>query len=203
MNEAAKALQPLRRKLPEIPGVPEIDEDGETIYPGFNGDCSQSPLYVTDGHILLLASAIDPTVTIARDEDRWAAKHATEAGIGDVWKPAETRNDLIADFIGVCGYPARPWIDEREVAFLRDPLGRVMAVNAHLLAFGVRAVHPDVLTVSAAPIGRWFDSPLALRRDGKLVGLLMPMRLDADDFMQYDLHGEPVDLTDQGRMGSE
>jgi len=189
----ALALQPLRRRLPEIPAAPEIDEDGDEWRPGFAGDCSQSPLYVTDGHILLLASAITPEITIERSEERWALKHATETGIGDVWKPAEKRNDMIADFIGVCEY-----VDSTsEVAFLRDASGRVMVVDAHLLAFGVSAVHPDTLTVSGAPItARWFDTALALRRAGKLVGLLMSMRLSTDDFQRYDMHGEPVDLTE-------
>lgn len=66
----------------------------------------------------------------------------------------------------------------------------------------MRAVRPDTLTVNAADKGKasgggWlFDTPLALRRHGKLVGLLMPVRLNADGFREYDLGGEPVDLAD-------
>ena len=195
MNETAKVLEPLRRRLPVIPAPLEIDEDGEGWRRGFAGDISQSPLYVTDGHILLLASAVDPATAIGRNEGSYARKYATENAIGAVWKPAEEREDVAADFIGVCEHG-----DSVEVAFLRDTRGRVMVVDAHLLAFGIGAVHPDALTVSGAPMeahgGReWFEIPLAFRSAGTLVGLLMPMKLSAFDFPQYDMHGEPVNLT--------
>lgn len=192
MNETTKQLKPLRRSLPELPGPEEVDEDGDKLYRGFCGDCSQSPLYVTDGHILLLASAIDPAIAIERNEDAWAVKHATQAAIDKVWGSAETREDVAADFIGTCLYGD----GVSGVAFLRDTRGRVMVVNAFKLAFGVSALHPDTLTVSAAdlPLSGWFDAPLAFRRAGKLVGLLMPMKISAADFMGYDMHGEPVSL---------
>jgi hypothetical protein len=185
-------LEYLRRALPAMPEVPEIDkETGEEYYAGFTGNISQSPTYVTDGHILLLASAIDPAVEIWRDEDCWFQKNASKKAIEKVWKAAEEREEIVADFIGVGLY-----CESIEEALLCDAQGRVMVVNAYLLAFCIHAVHPDVLTVNGAPIDRWFDSPLALRRGGSLVGLLMPMRISAEEsFAQYDLHGKPVDLT--------
>lgn len=189
MSKTTKQLKPLRRSLPELPGPEEVDEDGDKLYRGFCGDCSQSPLYVTDGHILLLASAIDPAIAIERNEDVWALKHATQAAIDKVWGAAEKREDLAADFIGTC-----PCCDSGH-AFLRDTRGRVMVVNAFKLAFGVSALHPDTLTVSAdLPLYGWFEAPLAFWRAGKLVGLLMPMKISAADFLGYDMHGEPVSL---------
>ena len=191
MTEPEKVLQPLCRELPEMPESPMVDEDGEELYRGFNGDISQSPLYVTDGHILLLASAIDPAFVITRNDDHYARKYATEEKIGVVWKPAEARDEVIADFIGAT------YDDDgaRWIAFLRDGRGRVPVVNAYLLAFGLRAVLPDALTVDAASIkGQWFDTSVALRREGKLVGLLMSMKLSVNDFPQVDFHGEAVSL---------
>jgi len=79
-------------------------------------------------------------------------------------------------------------------------------VNAHLLSFGLRAADPDALSVSVEPLvetTRWessgvrcFDTSLALKRAGKLVGLIMPMRLSADHFEQFDLRREPINLAD-------
>jgi hypothetical protein len=37
-------------------------------------------------------------------------------------------------------------------------------------------------------------TPLALRRDGALVGLLMPMSVGWLDFAKYDFAVEPMDL---------
>jgi len=199
-NETVKTLRPLRRALPAFSAASVTDEDGAQRRWGFKGNCSQSPLYVTDGYILLLAAAIDPAIAIEQDGHCWDGKRATRAAIGNVWKCANNRSEVNADLIGVCDYdPGSTY----EVAFLRDALGRVMVVNAHLLAFGIRAVHPDALTIDGAPIEAtcmvpgqvpWFSSPLALRRAGELVGLLMPMSLSTDDFSGYDMRGEPVDI---------
>jgi hypothetical protein len=198
ITEPVKALEQLQRSLPVLPGLPWMDEDGDKRYPGFVGDISQTPLYVTDGHILLPASAIDPAFEISADDDSCLRKYATEAKIKVFWEPAESREDVAAVFIGCCNYG-----EHLKVALVRDARGRVMVVSAYLLAFGVRAVRPDALSVCAADIKAtclvrgqepWFDTPLALRRDGKLVGLLMPMRLGGDDYRSFDLHGEPVSL---------
>jgi len=201
MKITTTALQQLRRRLPKFPAEPKIDEFGEEWLPGFKGDISSTPLYITDGHICLLASAVDPTVVIGRDKDNYAHKYTTEARIGEVWKLAEERIDVAADLIGVTDY-----CDSAEIAFLRDRLGRVMVVNAHLLSFGLRAADPDALSVSVEPLvetTRWessgvrcFDTSLALKRAGKLVGLIMPMRLSADHFEQFDLRREPINLAD-------
>lgn len=200
MKEMVKDLQLLGRTLPPMPEAGEIDEEcGEKFYRGFSGNISQSDRWVTDGHILLAADAIDPEIAIERDEDNYGGKYATAARIAKVWASAESRVDVAADFIGVAGYYERG-----AVAFLRDTQGRVMIVNAYLLAFGVWAAHPDELTVDAAQIEAtclrrgqepWFNTPLALRRDEKLVGLVMPMKLGADDYAHCDLRGEPINLS--------
>jgi hypothetical protein len=185
-------LKPLRRTLPVFPPTSYIDEDGEEGRPGFLGDCSRSPLYVTDGHILLLAAAIDPAIVFERNDANWVKRYATEREIGRMWKRAGKRSDVKADFIGVHAY-GDPC--QTELAFLRDALGRVIIFDAHMLAFGVSAVHPNALTIDATPNEkRWSNSPLAMRRAGELVGLLMPMSVSADEFQRYDLHGEPVEL---------
>lgn len=194
-------LRPLGRLLPLMPETPKKDEWGEKHCHGWSGDASQSPLYVTDCHILLLRDAIAPAVVIEPTDEPWRGKYATEANIEEIWKRAETRNDGAADFIGVAEF--RQLGDQ--VAFLRDPQRRVMAVGAYLLAFGLYAVGPDALTIDAAPIeatclprgqSPWFDTPLALRRERKLVGLLMPMRLSPDDYPHCDLAGEPIPLSE-------
>jgi hypothetical protein len=186
------ALKPLRRNLPVYPEKPVIDEDGDAYFLGFSGNISQSELYVTDGHILLLASAIDPAVPIARNDEAYGRRYPTEKAISAVWLPAERREDIGAELIGVGDY-----LEDHSIAFVRDVRGRVMLVDARLLSFGVAAVHPDALTVSSAPLPTaisLFDSPLALRRDGNLVGLLMPMRLSAADFTHYAFDGPAIDL---------
>ena len=87
------------------------------------------------------------------------------------------------------------------MAFLRDIQGRVMVVNAHLLGFVIAAVHPDAMTVDSASFEKqwegyvkreYFNGPLALYRKGKLVGLLMPMRLELGDLPAYDFSGDAV-----------
>jgi hypothetical protein len=196
-SEPAQPLQPLRRCLPDVPDKPVIDEDGEEFFPGFNGDVSQSPLYVTDGHLLLLKGAIDPEVVINnRNPDHWTAKHATEEAIRKVWNDAMGREEGNADFIGGCDGPFDG------IAFVCDVLGRVTVVSGHKLAFALKAVHLDKLTVSKKFFNRWPNDPLALWRDGNLVGLLMPIRVSAAElFAHYDLHGEPVNLVAPGGAG--
>jgi hypothetical protein len=192
MVESTKTLQELQRSLPLMHETPKIeDETGEKYYRGFMGDSSKSPLYVTDGHILLLASAIDPAIVIERDEYSYSTKYATEARIAEIWEDAETRDDVRAEFIGVGFCERRPDLD---FAFIRDERGRMMVLNAHKLAFCVSAVRPDALTVSVEPIVKMFDTSLSLRRYGELVGLIMPTKFAAEDFPQYDFHGEPVSL---------
>ena len=175
----------------ELPAVAlKIDEDGHACYPGFSGDCSQSARWVTDGHILVPAADLDDiAMAVKADPDDYGGKYATEAAIEEVWKAAEQRQDVAAEFIG-CISDGR-W-GGGAVAFLRDARGRVMAVSADLLAWGIRAVRPDGLTVSADADELW-DTPLALRR-AALVGLLMPLRYRASDFPHHDLHGEPVKI---------
>ncbi len=190
MSKPVKVLGPLRHSLPAIPVVPRTDEEDNGWRAGFKGNCSQSSVYITDGHILLLASAINPAITIEQVKDEWLRRYVTEAAIEKVWQAAEERDDVAADFIVVCDFC------DSEVAFLRDASERVMVVNAHLLAFGVSAVHPNALTVSTKFINRWFNDPLAFWRDGSLVALLIPMRVSAaESFAKYDMYGKPIDLT--------
>jgi hypothetical protein len=205
MSESVKALQPLRRTLPTTPAARRSDGDGEEWQPGFKGDVSQSPLYVTDDHLLLRRDEIDAAVIIEPNLDLYVGRYATEAAIGDVWRGAEARSDVPAEYIGTVEYGCS-YLDE--VAFIRDALGGVMVVDAHLLAFGIRAVHPNMLTVSAEPepqanagpsSPRLWSYPLAFRRGGKLVGLLMPLRLGAHVFPEYDLCGEPITLAEAVR----
>ena len=188
----------LRRSLPAMPEPVKFDEEcGEPYRWGFNGNISQSARWVTDGHILLAVDAIDPAVVIERDECSYARKYPTEETIREVWDPVLTRSDVAAGFLGVC---VQDEASSYELAFLRDTQGRVVVVDAWLLAFCVAAVHPDALTVSEAPWASWrdggrvCDTPVALRRGGQLVGLLMPMRMSLDEFCQYDLEGELVSL---------
>lgn len=201
-EQEERAMKELLRELPELPGEPLFDEGtGETYYRGFNGNFSQTPLYVTDGHLLLLASAIDPEFKIERDDESYGRKYATEEAIQKVWNAAIERKHVHAEFIGMenCCAGADMHSPHMELAFVRDARGRVMVVNAYLLAFCVAAVRPDALTVSGEPAFRYaFDAPLALWRSGELVGLLMPMKLRAEDFAQYDMHGKPVSLAQLG-----
>lgn len=187
MSETKCELKHLRRTLPAVSGEPEIFEDGEEVYRGFLDDMSPDPAYVADGHILLLASAIDPAMKIERSRE--VSKRVTTAAIAKVWEAAEKREEVGADFIGVAD-----WTGSVDIAFVRDRGGRAMTLDVYLLAFCIRAVHPDALAVSAAPGGHQ-DASLALRRDGALVGLCMPLRgASESDFAQHDLTREPIDL---------
>lgn len=196
MSETKKTLQLLRPSLPAYPPPVLGDEEVEEFSRGFQGDIAPSTIYVTDGHICLLRSAIDPALSIKKcDEESPLIK--SESRVDAVWKPAQQRVDVSADFLGVL-----PYLDA-EIAFVRDSTGRLMVLDAYLLAFGVLAVHPDALTIDAAPIEAtclrrgqvpWFHTPLALRCGGELVGLLMPMKFDVADFKDFDLTGPPAPL---------
>ena len=140
-------------------------------------------------------------VAIKQDEESCARKYATAKAMDKLWKAVESREDIPAELLGV----ARYFEDGNQVAFVRDVQDRVMVVNAFLLAFGLWAVHPDALTMAAAPIEAsclrpgqtpWFDTPLALRRGGELVGLLTPMRLTVDEYPTWDFGGDPIPLAE-------
>ena len=197
MEKETKTLQSLRATLPKLETRPQVDEsDGEEFWLGFQGDISQCSQYVTDGHIMLIRGAIDPEFKIRTDSYSPGRKYATREGIEKVIKSAKERNDCFADFIG-CG----KYLDTQDMAFLRDIQGRVMVVNAHLLAFVIAAVHPDSLTVDAESFEKqwkgcvnreYFNGPLSMHRKGELVGLLMPMRLELGDLPAYDFSGDAV-----------
>ena len=197
MIKATKTLKSLRKNLPKLETRPQVDEsDGEEFWLGFQGDISQCIQYVTDGHIMLIRGAIDPEFKIRTDSDSFRRKYATREAIEKVIKSAKDRKDIAAEFIG-CG----KCLDTQDMAFLRDIQGRVMAVNAHLLAFVIAAVHPDSLTVDANSFEKqwercvkrkYFYGPLALYRKEELVGLLMPMRIGLGDLPAYDFSGDAV-----------
>ena len=196
MIKATKTLKSLRKNLPKLETRPQVDElDGEEYWLGFQGDFSRCSQYVTDGHIMLIRGAIDPEFEIRNDPDNFRRKYATREEIEKVIKSAKERNGCFADFIGCGKYGTQ------NMAFLRDIQGRVMVVNAHLLAFVIAAVHPDAMTVDSASFEKqwercvkreYFNGPLALYRKGKLVGLLMPMRLELGDLPAYDFSGDAV-----------
>ncbi len=211
MIKATKTLKSLRKNLPKLETRPQVDEilkahsdlrryqtphlDGEEYWLGFKGDVSQCSHYVTDGQILLIREAIDPEFEIRKDQDGFGRKYATRKTIEKIIKSAKERNGCFADFIGCGKYGTQ------NIAFLRDIQGRVMVVNAHLLAFVIAAVHPDAMTVDSASFEKqwegcvkreYFYGPLALYRKGKLVGLLMSMRLELGDLPAYDFGGDAV-----------
>lgn len=189
--ESGKALLPLRRTLPEAPCIVEVDEYGNEYDRGFNGDMSTSPLFVKDGYMMLLASAIDPAMVVSQNEDLRARKYVSANSLENLWRLLE-REEIPAHIIGTT---CDGW---EGVAFVRDTQKRVMVLDAYKLAFALRAVRPDELRVPAAyiegSVGNAIQSSLSLWRRGILVGVLMPLDVGAAAFSQYDLAGEPVRL---------
>lgn len=192
MSDMTEELKRLRRRLPAVPTVPKVDDDGDEFWLGFEGNISGSEKFVTDGHLCLLASEINVTVRIYPCLDAIGLiTPPSEASILSCWNPIEMRNEKPAYYIGCALY------EDYEVfrALMRDEIGRVMVVDAHILAFCIKAVHPDSFAVSEhTNKDGIFDQPLSLRREGKLVGIIMGVRLSGDYFKNYDLTCSAIKL---------
>ena len=187
MATKKKTLEPLRRSLPSYPPKKVVDEFGDDITPGFGGNVSQSPKFITDGHVLLLRSAVPPDHAEIKNAEDYGGKKPTEASILAVWQPAEKRGSAEASFIGCAEVES-----VGDVAVIRDSGDRIVLVNPHLLQFCIHHLRPHGMRVALGP--KYFGQPVSFHKDAALVGLLMPMRVSAQDVASYDLTTAPIRL---------
>lgn len=182
-----KKLEQLRRSLPSYPPAKVVDKYGDVITPGFAGNVSASPRFITDGHVLVLRSAINPMMV--GDIPEWEGyygKKVTEASIDAVWGPATIRKNAPAEFIGCANKP------DVDLAVIRDVAARIVLVNLYLLSFIVAHTNPDFLNVAAGD--RYNELAISFYKKGELVALLMPMRYVKSDIPDYYLDGPAVPL---------
>jgi hypothetical protein len=78
------------------------------------------------------------------------------------------------------------------VGVVRDEKDRIVVIDPYILSYAVAAVRADALS-SAAEV-KFFEKPLALLREGRIVALVMPMRFSVSDLSSYDLTGPAVEL---------
>lgn len=184
-----KQLEQLRRSLPICDSA--MDQES------FRGNISQSHRFITDGHVLMLRSAIDPMKAgdIADFEGYWGKK-PTEESILAVWGPATVRKNSPAEFIGCASCiktPLKmPTLEDNDeisvdLAVIRDVGRRIVIVNPYLLAFIVAHVSPDFLNIPAGD--RYLDAAVSFYKKGEMVALLMPMRYVKGDLPAYDFDG--------------
>lgn len=174
-----KQLEQLRRSLPIYDSA--MDQES------FRGNISQSCRFITDGHVLMLRSAIDPMKAgdIADFEGYWGKKPIEESILA-VWGPATIRKNAPAEFIG-CANKA-----DVDLAVIRDVAGRIVIVNPHLMAFIVALTSPDFLNIPAGD--RYLDAAVSFYKKGEMVALLMPMRYVKGDLPDYDFDGPAMPL---------
>lgn len=151
----ARKLKKLRNKLP-------VNWLGRK---GFGGNFSASPKFVTDGHVLLLNSAVIENTKIEQDE---VSKLVTEGDIVTTWQMKTRVPSRLAYFIG-CGV----WSDGGAVAVLHDNKEYVY-VDPYKLSFALQAVAADAMEVAKHQPDK---NPIILYREANPVGLLMPLRI--------------------------
>jgi len=166
---------------------PVLPKDAKEIEPnGWRGNISRSKKFITDGHSIILASAIVPGFKAS--ECKYGRVPPTLKDMQKVWGDANKRPTVPAHFIG-CG---RPKDMESIVAVIRDDNGRVLIVDHYILKFALSAVHASEIHVSAGP--KYEIEPLAIFHGTGIVALVMPMRYTRVDLREYDLTTDPVDI---------
>jgi hypothetical protein len=183
-GKAMSKLKQLRRELPK-----EFTEE----HPGFHGNISGSDMFITDGHVCLLRSAVNLKLAEAIEEFHgYYSKKPTETRILEMWELVEQRTEVPCHFIGCAKIARRNDDSYCVVAILRDISNRVLIVSPYILAWSILHVKPDTMRMAFTPMH--YDFPLSLIKDEKMVGVIMPMRYYKDDVSDYDLTGEPVGL---------
>ena len=196
MGEARKQLSRWKSLEPWPDDLDEIRRRGMGV------NISSDPRWITDGHAMFPADGFDLSllaevarevtlrvVTADRIEKLWAEYDARVdvrvAVLGCLWHNEVYRCDCCDD---------GDWdVTERYLAVLRDELDRLILAAPWKLTFMLHALKPDAITVSAGEI----DSALRFMREGRMVGVLMPLRTTGPgpDYMAgYDVDGEPLPL---------
>jgi hypothetical protein len=203
--EAEKPAEP-----PAIPGdqlAAYFKADGDVIKAsadperGFQGNISGSPLFITDGHLLIRRSAIDAMKVGDIAECEWyLGKKPSDKSIAQVWEPALSREQVAAGFIGCATVNRFHLIDEDksgekhsvDLAVFRDAGDRVLIVDPHPFAFIVSPTHPDTSYVAKGT--GYGNLPCAFHKMGELVALLIPMRYSEADLNAFDLSTPFIEL---------
>ena len=167
---------------------PVLPKDAKEISDkGFQGNISKHKEFITDGHLMILASAVQKGFEI-KLPIKGLPGSPSLAGMKNIWDAANDRPTVPAHFIG-CGHPGDM---ESIVAVIRDDNGRVLTVDPYILKFALSAVHADEIHVSAGP--KYDQDPLIIFHGTSIVALVMPMRYTRVDLREYDLTTEPVDI---------
>jgi hypothetical protein len=174
ITEMPVRLKKLRNKLP-------IKWQG---FQGFRGNFSGSPKFITDGHVLLLNSAVLEDVHISQDKD---SALVVERSIQEVWHKETRSPSRPAYFIG-CG----AWLNGDPVALLSDTKTFIY-VDPYKLSFCIQAVAADSMEVMKNdPENR----PVILYREKNPVAIIMPMRvLEPTLEQRYELVHDPVPIS--------
>ena len=161
---------------------------------------SSNEQFATNGHMLFMAPAMDPKI---RDRIHYEARNKTieeSPEIDAVVKAATAKPQVVLGASGWTQYPApTPGVDK--VAVFHDPKsGQVAFVNADIWKFSHKAVSPTSYEQKKGKP----DGPIVLKRDGKMVGLMMPMRLEASTRAELESIGgikQPPLETHEARVG--
>lgn len=157
------------RPLEEMPSKPS-----QGFRKGSGEDTWSNEKFVTDGHVLYMTEAIDPKV---RQQIHDSATNKTLEGapnVDAVIKEATAGAQVKLESKGWATLPGFAAHEkESDVAVFHDPAtGRVVALDPQKWKLAVRAVSPDSYS---QPEGKP-HGPVVLKRKGKFVGLVMPMR---------------------------
>ena len=166
---------------------PTLPKDEKEIFEkGFEGNIAAGKKFVTDAHSMFLAAA-SPAGMLFKKVGRPGVKPVVDASILAVWNSTEKRKQIAAQFIG-CGKVAEDTI----VAVVRDEKNRVAVFNPWILKFILVVTQADEFAFG--PTNQYCYDPMAVLREGKMVGAIMPMRYFEDDLAAYDLTGPAVPL---------
>lgn len=172
--------------------TPRLPKDmRELLSKGFDGDCSGSNKFITDGHSCVLTAECEKPFLEGVPPSEWRSKVKLEA-IKKLWDPLESRERVEAFFIG-CGKLSQ----DITVAVMRDARGRFVLLNPYILAFAAYSTLADALAVS--PSRTWDKDPIVVLKKGRMVALIMPLRYDIGDLPSgYDTSGPAIPLQGEG-----
>lgn len=171
-------------------GFRSIDETTLKPKQAFTEDrASSDEAYLTDGHVLFMVPAMDAKVRESLHERSpnkgpEAIKHsAIEQVVRDATVKPQVR--LVLRGVTTVG-------DEQDRAVFHDPKSdRLVVADPQLLKLAMKAVSPDAYEQRLEPrtteavkgkptVTPAEHSPIVMKRAGKVVGVLMPLRADTD-----------------------
>jgi hypothetical protein len=169
--------------------TPRLPSDEKEVFEkGFEGNIADGKKFVTDGHSMFLAAAAPAGMIFPKPDEEAERKPVKDASVQNVFDKAEKRKQVVAHFIG-CG----KFREDLVVAVIRGERGRYAAFNPYILKFALIGSQADGLAFTAG--AKYDKDMMALLRDGKVVGAIMPVRLDVlFHLCDYDLTGPAVEL---------